>query len=148
MNQLHSRAQAPGASNSAMPTSSGQVCSNPAGGCHVATGKRPASHFTPLPTIARFNFADKNILALGRFWRPKSPKPAQPTLAGVLLHLSNAKQGRSRPPHDSTGLGFSSSLLGRFGAGAQKHFLSPVTSPQPSCPLYLHVNRPFSITVL
>ena len=112
MNQLHSRAQAPGASDSAMPTSSGQVCPNPAGGCHVATGKQPASHFTPLPTITRFNFADKNVLALGRK-RPKSPKPAQPTLAGVLLHLSNAKQGQSRPPHDPTGLSFSSLLLGR-----------------------------------
>lgn len=36
-------------------------------------------------------------------------------------------------------------LLEGLGAGTQKHFLFSGTNPQPGCPLYLHINLPFSL---
>ena len=36
-------------------------------------------------------------------------------------------------------------FLEGLGAGAQKHFLFSGTNPQPGCPLYLHINLPFSL---
>lgn len=48
-------------------------------------------------------------------------------------------------PWDPSNL--SSLLLGGFGA-AQKHLLFSLANPRPTCPLYLHVYPPFSVTVL
>lgn len=36
-------------------------------------------------------------------------------------------------------------LLEGLGAGTQKYFLFSGTNPQPGCPLYLHINLPFSL---
>lgn len=71
-----------------------------------------------------------------RGWNPSNQ--LNPCWLVYFCNCQILSRGDHAIPMASLDSNFSSSLLGRFGTGAQKRFLSSVTSPQPACLLYIY----------